>query len=104
MIKIELHLVWILTNVFLPAVRGYLSSSQETAGSLMDTSVEQELVRELSQKKQNLLLELKNYQENSKVYSKMYIYATLHRAIAIELADRLLSFVAGRITASSQRA
>lgn len=47
-------------------VRGYLSSSQETAGSLMDTSVEQELVRELSQKKQNLLLELKNYQENSK--------------------------------------
>ncbi|KAM4017896.1 BBSome complex member BBS2 [Anomaloglossus baeobatrachus] len=47
-------------------VRGYLPSSQETAGSLMDTSVEQELVRELSQKKQNLLLELKNYQENSK--------------------------------------
>ncbi|XP_073515184.1 BBSome complex member BBS2 [Phyllobates terribilis] len=47
-------------------VRGYLPSSQETAGSLMDASVEQELVRELSQKKQNLLLELKNYQENSK--------------------------------------
>ncbi|KAM8946161.1 BBSome complex member BBS2 isoform 2-T2 [Pelodytes ibericus] len=47
-------------------VRGYLPSSQEAAGSLMDTSVEQELVRELSQKKQNLLLELRNYQENSK--------------------------------------
>ncbi|XP_075432983.1 BBSome complex member BBS2 isoform X1 [Ascaphus truei] len=47
-------------------VRGYLPSSQEAAGSLMDTSVEQELVRELSHKKQNLLLELKNYQENSK--------------------------------------
>ncbi|KAG8437672.1 hypothetical protein GDO86_008397 [Hymenochirus boettgeri] len=47
-------------------VRGYLPSSQEATGSLMDTSVEQELVRELSQKKQNLLLELRNYQENSK--------------------------------------
>ncbi|XP_063294308.1 Bardet-Biedl syndrome 2 protein isoform X1 [Pelobates fuscus] len=47
-------------------VRGYLPSSQQATGSLMDTSVEQELVRELSQKKQNLLLELKNYQENSK--------------------------------------
>ncbi|XP_018410898.1 PREDICTED: Bardet-Biedl syndrome 2 protein [Nanorana parkeri] len=51
-------------------VRGYLPSSQETSGSLMDTSVEQELVRELSQKKQNLLLELKNYQENSKADSR----------------------------------
>ncbi|XP_040185084.1 Bardet-Biedl syndrome 2 protein isoform X1 [Rana temporaria] len=51
-------------------VRGYLPSSQETAGSLMDTSAEQELVRELSQKKQNLLLELKNYQENSKAESR----------------------------------
>ncbi|XP_072278942.1 BBSome complex member BBS2 [Pyxicephalus adspersus] len=51
-------------------VRGYLPSSQQTPGSLMDTSVEQELVRELSQKKQNLLLELKNYQENSKAESR----------------------------------
>ncbi|XP_004913585.1 Bardet-Biedl syndrome 2 protein isoform X2 [Xenopus tropicalis] len=52
-------------------VRGYLPTSQEAAGSLMDTSVEQELVRELSQKKQNLLLELKNYQENSKAESRI---------------------------------
>ncbi|KAM4614369.1 BBSome complex member BBS2 [Discoglossus pictus] len=47
-------------------VRGYLPSSQEAAGTLMDTSMDQELIRELSQKKQNLLLELRNYQENSK--------------------------------------
>lgn len=33
-------------------------------GSLLDTSVEQDLIRELSQKKQNLLLELRNYEEN----------------------------------------
>lgn len=33
----------------------------------MDTSVEQDLIRELSQKKQHLLLELRNYEENAKV-------------------------------------
>ncbi|XP_029464577.1 Bardet-Biedl syndrome 2 protein isoform X2 [Rhinatrema bivittatum] len=47
-------------------VRGYLPFSQEMKGNLMDTTVEQELVRELSQKKQNLLLELRIYEENSK--------------------------------------
>ncbi|XP_063169030.1 Bardet-Biedl syndrome 2 protein isoform X1 [Candoia aspera] len=47
-------------------VRGYLPGSQEMKGKLMDTSVEQDLIRELSQKKQNLLLELRNYEENSK--------------------------------------
>lgn len=36
-------------------------------GHLLDTSVEQDLIRELSQKKQNLLLELRNYEENTKV-------------------------------------
>lgn len=36
-------------------------------GNLLDTSVEQDLIRELSQKKQNLLLELRNYEENTKV-------------------------------------
>lgn len=33
----------------------------------MDASVEQDLIRELSQRKQNLLLELRNYEENNKV-------------------------------------
>lgn len=36
-------------------------------GNLLDTSVEQDLIRELSQKKQTLLLELRNYEENTKV-------------------------------------
>lgn len=35
----------------------------------MDTNAEQDLIRELSQRKQNLLLELRNYEENSKVGS-----------------------------------
>ncbi|XP_032086552.1 Bardet-Biedl syndrome 2 protein isoform X1 [Thamnophis elegans] len=47
-------------------VRGYLPGTQEMKGRLMDTSVEQDLIRGLSQKKQNLLLELRNYEENSK--------------------------------------
>uniref|UniRef100_A0A3B3CHD3 Bardet-Biedl syndrome 2 n=1 Tax=Oryzias melastigma TaxID=30732 RepID=A0A3B3CHD3_ORYME len=48
-------------------VRGYLPASKDQKGSLMDSSSEQELVRELSQRKQNLLLELRNYEENAKV-------------------------------------
>ncbi|KAM8799385.1 BBSome complex member BBS2 [Eudromia elegans] len=47
-------------------VRGYLPGGQDTKGNLMDSSVEQDLIRELSQKKQNLLLELRNYEENAK--------------------------------------
>ncbi|MGH0178462.1 UNVERIFIED_CONTAM: hypothetical protein FKN15_003044 [Acipenser sinensis] len=47
-------------------VRGYLPASKEMKGNLMDASVEQDLIRELSNRKQNLLLELRNYQENSK--------------------------------------
>lgn len=48
-------------------VRGYLPASKEMKGNLMDASVEQDLIRELSQRKQNLLLELRNYEENAKV-------------------------------------
>ncbi|XP_057348697.1 Bardet-Biedl syndrome 2 protein isoform X2 [Manis pentadactyla] len=48
-------------------IRGYLPGTAETRGNLMDTSVEQDLIRELSQKKQNLLLELRNYEENTKM-------------------------------------
>uniref|UniRef100_A0A2K5DIL9 Bardet-Biedl syndrome 2 protein homolog n=1 Tax=Aotus nancymaae TaxID=37293 RepID=A0A2K5DIL9_AOTNA len=47
-------------------IRGYLPGMAEMRGNLMDTSVEQDLIRELSQKKQNLLLELRNYEENTK--------------------------------------
>ncbi|XP_059507582.1 Bardet-Biedl syndrome 2 protein homolog isoform X2 [Stegostoma tigrinum] len=48
-------------------VRGYLPPDREMRGNLMDTNAEQDLIRELSQRKQNLLLELRNYEENSKV-------------------------------------
>ncbi|XP_049720069.1 Bardet-Biedl syndrome 2 protein isoform X2 [Elephas maximus indicus] len=50
-------------------IRGYLPGTAEVQGNLMDTSVEQDLIRELSQKKQNLLLELRNYEENTKAES-----------------------------------
>lgn len=49
------------------AVRGYLPASKELKGNLMDTAAEQDLVRELSQRKRNLLLELRNYDDNAKV-------------------------------------
>ncbi|XP_036399953.1 Bardet-Biedl syndrome 2 protein homolog [Megalops cyprinoides] len=47
-------------------VRGYLPASKEMKGNLMDSSVEQDLIRELSQRRQNLMLELRNYEENAK--------------------------------------
>ena len=36
-------------------------------GNLMDINVEQDALRDLAQRKQNLQLELKNYEENAKV-------------------------------------
>ncbi|XP_005107459.1 Bardet-Biedl syndrome 2 protein homolog [Aplysia californica] len=48
-------------------VRGYNPASGGPGSSLMDSNVEQDTIRELSQRKQNLMLELKNYAENSKV-------------------------------------
>ncbi|KAL6039451.1 hypothetical protein STEG23_025156 [Scotinomys teguina] len=47
-------------------IRGYLPGTAEMKGNLLDTSVEQDLIRELSQKKQTLLLELRNYEESTK--------------------------------------
>ncbi|XP_077372555.1 BBSome complex member BBS2 [Festucalex cinctus] len=47
-------------------VRGYLPAGKELKGNLMDSSAEQELIRELSHRRQNLLLELRNYEENAK--------------------------------------
>ncbi|XP_005152310.1 BBSome complex member BBS2 isoform X1 [Melopsittacus undulatus] len=47
-------------------IRGYLPGGEEMKGNLMDTSAEQDMIRELSQKKQNLLLELRNYEESAK--------------------------------------
>lgn len=60
---------WCKLVVSCSIVRGYLPASWEMKGNLMDTNAEQDLIRELSQRKQNLLLELRNYEENSKVGS-----------------------------------
>ncbi|XP_013786899.1 Bardet-Biedl syndrome 2 protein homolog [Limulus polyphemus] len=50
-------------------VRGYLPTSAELRHHILDANFEQDTIRELSQKKQNLLLELKNYEENARVGS-----------------------------------
>ncbi|KAK3597584.1 hypothetical protein CHS0354_030126 [Potamilus streckersoni] len=47
-------------------VRGFNPASDEMRGNLMDTNVEQDTIRELSQRKQNLQMELRNYEENIK--------------------------------------
>ena len=57
----------ILFTCLFSLVRGYLPASPEMKGNLMDVNVEQDAVRELAQRKQNLLLELKNYEENARV-------------------------------------
>lgn len=54
-------------------VRGYLPASKDLKGNLMDSSAEQDLIRELSQRRQNLLLELRNYEENAKVNAFIHI-------------------------------
>ena len=38
----------------------------------MDVDVEQDALRDLAQRKQNLLLELKNYEENARVRERNY--------------------------------
>ena len=47
-------------------VRGYSPANKDSSHNLMDNDQEQDLIRELSQRKNNLLLELKNYSENTK--------------------------------------
>ena len=49
-------------------VRGYRPVSSESSQNLLDINVEQESIRELSQRKHNLLLELKNYEQNQKYH------------------------------------
>lgn len=50
-------------------VRGYLPASADMKGNLMDVNIEQDTLRDLAQRKQNLLLELRNYEENARVRS-----------------------------------
>jgi len=63
----------------------------------MDSSAEQDLIRELSQRRQNLLLELRNYEENAKVHIFMCIYILcsllfLHPAVFFLRCDNFFFF------------
>ena len=51
-------------------MRGYLPSAPRDRDNLMGVDLGQETLRDLNQRRQNLLLELKNYEENSKVKQK----------------------------------
>lgn len=48
-------------------VRGYLPSNAEMRRGAMDMNMEQESLRELAQRKNNLLLELNNYAQNKRI-------------------------------------
>ncbi len=72
----------------LSAVRGYLPVNAELHHNLVDFSTQQESVRELSQKKNNLLLELQNYEENQKVASKQQV---AHQNLGVIPAQTQLS-------------
>ena len=50
-------------------VRGYLPASTDVHSKVLNVEVEQENYRELVNRRQNLLLELKNYDQNRKVGS-----------------------------------
>ncbi|KAA0199266.1 hypothetical protein HAZT_HAZT008931 [Hyalella azteca] len=46
---------------------GTLSSASESRYTLLDMNIEQETLRELTQRKSAMLMELKNYQENQRI-------------------------------------
>ena len=48
-------------------MRGFLPSNAEVSSKVFDMAADQEQIREMTQRKQNMLLELKNYEENSKL-------------------------------------
>ncbi|XP_054718944.1 Bardet-Biedl syndrome 2 protein homolog [Uloborus diversus] len=50
-------------------IRGYEATTAEMRHHMMDSNFEQETIRDLAQKKQALLLELRNYEENSRIGS-----------------------------------
>jgi hypothetical protein len=48
-------------------VRGYLPSNAEARSKVFDSGADQEAIREMTQRKQNMLLELRNYEENARL-------------------------------------
>ncbi|NXD15450.1 BBS2 protein, partial [Nothocercus nigrocapillus] len=85
-------------------VRGYLPGGQEMKGNLMDSSVEQDLIRELSQKKQNLLLELRNYEENAKAELNAQLKETDGRRGVIPANTQLQTALSVNLGSDSQSA
>lgn len=57
----------LLKYIFIFSVRGFVPAVAENRQPVVDLTAEQEKVRELAQRKQNLLLELNNYQGNNRV-------------------------------------
>lgn len=77
-------------------VRGYLPASPQFSDNLMGVDVAQEALRDLTQKRQHLLLELKNYEENMKVWrfrSNSSIYSFI-----IYLCSCLFVYVSSKTT------
>lgn len=52
-------------------VKGFVPTVSENKQPVADLTVQQDALRELSQRKQNLLLEISNYEENSRVAVKL---------------------------------
>ena len=48
------------------SVRGYQQAPESLQGNLMGANLDQDAIRELSTRKQNLMLELNNYAENQR--------------------------------------
>jgi len=57
----------LLCNFLFVLVRGFVPAVAENRQPVLDLTAEQEKVRELTQRKQNLILELNNYHGNDKV-------------------------------------
>uniref|UniRef100_A0A3P8X637 Bardet-Biedl syndrome 2 protein homolog n=1 Tax=Cynoglossus semilaevis TaxID=244447 RepID=A0A3P8X637_CYNSE len=85
-------------------VRGYLPASKELKGNLMDSSAEQDLVRELSNRKQNLLLELRNYEENSKACSVQGVSESSGGVGVIPANTQLQTALSVRASTEAQKA
>ncbi|NXN14934.1 BBS2 protein, partial [Indicator maculatus] len=85
-------------------VRGYLPGGEEMKGNLMDTSAEQDLIRELSQKKQNLLLELRNYEENAKAELSSQLKEAAGQRGVIPASTQLLTTLSVNLGSDSQSA
>lgn len=62
-------------------VRGYSPANKDSSHNLMDNDQEQDLIRELSQRKNNLLLELKNYSENTKAGKEVCVILNVYTFI-----------------------